>query len=160
MDDVEDFLIAQTMLQNATMKDNKNLSIEAFVLKNGRYFKPAPLPKGIPHGDVNNCFKNAFVLAVKNKTRYLYCEGFASSGLIPLIHAWVVDRKGRVIDPTWCPDGTNNKMEYYGIPFDWDYVTRQFKDMKHFGFINDTKRKWSLLREEKNEFKSKWRFER
>jgi hypothetical protein len=152
--DIEDFLTAITMLQNSTPDGKDRPSVEKFILENGRYFKPAPLPRNIPHGDIHSCFENAFLLAVKNKTKYFYCEGYATTGLLPTLHAWGVTADGKVIDPTWCPDGSNEKMEYFGIAFDWDYITKQFKSMKHFGLINDAKRKWPLLRGEKD-FRSK-----
>jgi len=152
--DVEDFLTTITMLQKSTPDDKKRPSIEKFVLENGRYFKPAPLPRGIPHGDVHNCFENAFLLAVKNKTKFLYCEGYATTGLLPVLHSWVIDTNGNVIDNTWAPDGSNEKMEYFGIAFDWDYITKQFKTMKHFGLINDEKRKWPLLTGQIKNFKA------
>jgi hypothetical protein len=152
--EVENFLIALSTIQKSTPGVKDRPSIERFVLENGMYFKPAPLPKGIPHGDVHNCFENAFVLAVKNKEKYFYCEGYASTGLLPTLHAWVVDSKSRVLDPTWAPDGTNKRMEYYGIPFDWDYITKQFKNMKHFGIIDDSKRGWPLLTGKIKNYKS------
>lgn len=160
--EVENYLIALTTIQELTPHGKDRPLIEKFVLENGMYFKPAPLPRGIPHGDIHNCFTNAFLLGVKNREKYTYCEGFASTGLIPpLFHSWLVTDKGIVVDPTWAPDGSNSEMEYYGIPFNWVYVAKQFKGVmtfnkgvKTFSLIKDTKGKWPLLRGEKD-FRSK-----
>lgn len=35
--------------------------------------------------------------------------------VIPTHHAWIVDLRGRVIDPTWAPDLLPEKPDYYGV---------------------------------------------
>lgn len=51
---------------------------------------------------------------------YSYAEGYAlKPGLIPLAHAWVVDKTdGKAIDPTWPEEGCS----YFGVRFDPEWV--------------------------------------
>lgn len=53
-----------------------------------------------------------------------YAEGYAVDrvGLpLPIQHAWVVDKDGRVIDPTWS-DSSDNL--YFGVVFRKDFVSQ------------------------------------
>ena len=93
------------------------------VLKYGQHFKPQPLPKHIRRGKMGDCYMNAFRISGPPKfggKGLIYCEGYATSGLAVIEHAWCVDPKtGCVIDPTWT-DGT----EYFGVPFDHIFVCK------------------------------------
>lgn len=113
---------------------------EEFVLKNGRQWTPAPLPPDISKMTVKECFKNATLLALERRD-LTYVEGYAV-GIIPVNHAWCVDAEGRVVDPTWPEVGT----EYYGVPFDKEWLFREVEKMKYYGLIDDWRRKWPLLR--------------
>jgi len=72
-------------------------------------------------GQPKHCFYNAYRLAAASRyqSRYTYVEGYAAR-LIPVHHAWVIDRDGNVIDPTWNGQGT----AYFGIPFRTPYIVR------------------------------------
>lgn len=72
------------------------------------------LPKGIKQRKKKQCFKNAMLLA--QERGWTYCEGFAHA-IIPMHHAWVLDDKGNIVDPTW---DEPEKCFYAGIPFDTD----------------------------------------
>ncbi len=72
------------------------------------------LPKSIKQGKKKECFKNALLLA--EARGWTYCEGFAHA-IIPTHHAWVLDDKGNVVDPTW---DEPEKCFYAGILFDTD----------------------------------------
>lgn len=76
----------------------------------------SPLPRGIKQGIAKQCFKNAALLALGNPDEFTYCEGWAQvPGLQEATthHAWCLDRKGNVVDPTWEHEEGN---EYLGIP--------------------------------------------
>lgn len=97
----------------------KYTSVEAFVLARGVPFVPAPLPKGVGKGTFKQCFSDAHKLASRNH-RYIYCEGYAHAGILPVLHAWCFDTKrGVVVDKTWYD---NRGQEYLGVPFNLDYV--------------------------------------
>jgi hypothetical protein len=50
-----------------------------------------------PRATPQQCYRNAFKLASKG---LVYVEGWCHMGLIPIEHAWCIDQKGHVIDPT------------------------------------------------------------
>jgi len=96
-----------------------------FVHKHGMPFgKCMPLPKGYSPGKEQRCFFNAFCMTVKYP-KLTYVEGFARLVLCKDMdcihhHAWVVDERGRVFDPTWT--GKLKGAEYFGIPLQSSYV--------------------------------------
>lgn len=103
------------------------------VFKEGRYFAPAERPLDISKDADKECFKNAALLAMANP-KYTYVEGFAtikSLGALPISHAWVVDKKGNVVDSTWKTPGTS----YYGIPFKTEFLEKTIVKTKVWGLI-------------------------
>jgi len=123
------------------MNGGKQLSIEEFILNNGKEFSEnGGKVKKYEYGKMKECYKNAFLLMVGRKELY-YCEGFATFPNLPLpvLHAWCIDKKGRVYDPTW-KDGD----EYYGVVFDRKFAFSRV--MKNgCGIIDDWKHRWPLL---------------
>lgn len=99
------------------------VDIEAFALRHGSCFTPAPLLPGIKHAMPKACFTNAINLALSHP-ELIYAEGFARRAPIgePNIyyhHGWCVDLAGNVADPTWVsPSGT----DYYGVAFQTSFV--------------------------------------
>lgn len=95
-----------------------------FILKHGREFTPKPLPKNIKPGQPRHCFMNSMRWLLdlrRNTTGLTYCEGYAA-GIIPVLHGWLCNDKGEVIDRTWTPEGCGLGAHYFGIPFKTDYV--------------------------------------
>lgn len=118
-------------------------NFEDFVLLNGRYFNVTPYPaKYKKHtAYLKACFLNAYKLAEKYPD-LKYVEGYAKAETVcPGLHAWVVDRNGNVIDPTW----QNTGVEYYGVTFSMDYVRRILNQKKEYGVIDNWKNRWVLL---------------
>lgn len=113
------------------------ISIYDFILQNGLYFKIKPLPKGIIQGKMKECYKNAALLSLE-KPNYFYAEGIAC-GIIPVLHAWCVDKDKNVIDPTWS-DG----KEYFGVIIKKGFLFKQVEKCG-FGLIDDWKNRWPLL---------------
>ena len=97
---------------------------QEYVIKFGSYFPPRPKPAGIPWGKRGLCHWNALNLAESDKS-LTYTEGFAvikrDTGIIQ--HAWVVDKRGRVIDNTW----RVSVLGYYGIPFRREFILEQVR---------------------------------
>jgi len=83
---------------------------EDFVLREGtlytemseRVYKP-----GIPR----YCFHNAYVAASRSRGKLRYCEGYALSSFMPVPHGWCIDPDGRVVDVTWCGDGSTERID-------------------------------------------------
>jgi len=104
--------------------------VEDFILKKGRSMGDmSPFPNGAKKGEIKNCFKNAFELALE--TGWTYCEGYAFSVVLPLAHAWVLDEQGRVIDPTW-----REGKDYYGVEIPLQYATKTVLRREAYGVID------------------------
>jgi hypothetical protein len=79
-------------------RDTAYRSPAQLMLNHGVFYRPAPLPDGVPPGELKQRFRNAAHLALD--TDLVYVEGYALS-LIPVEHAWCVDpATGVVVDPT------------------------------------------------------------
>lgn len=102
-------------------------SLAACVLTHGRTFSEIIEPPW--RGQMKQCFNNAFTLA-DQRPDLRYCEGYAYSTLIPVLHAWCIDAEDRVLDPTWT-DGA----EYHGIAFDTEWVRRHLLRTKYWGVL-------------------------
>jgi hypothetical protein len=137
-----DYLTKMTELMESVHAHNKaqldgwrHRSIEAFVLAHGVPFIPAPLPKGVRKGTFKECFSDAYKLASRKPDRYIYCEGYAHSGLIPVLHAWTFDmQRGVVVDKTW---HDNRGQEYFGVPFSIDYVSTVIVRTGFYGVLGN-----------------------
>jgi hypothetical protein len=74
-----------------------------------------PLPYRYKRGWPKMCFANAAKLARRARGKLTYVEGYALRPDIslPMHHAWTIDSKGRVVDPTW---ETPEDCTYVGVP--------------------------------------------
>lgn len=119
-----------------------------FVLREGRWWKPAPRPGRIRRGAPRACFGNAIAAGVLYRLEYV--EGFAlapTSGAEPVPHAWNIDGNGNVIDTTWPIPG----RAYLGVAFSIERADdATWNGDAHV--IHDYKRGWPLLA-------TKWRGE-
>ena len=98
-------------------------SIEAFVLKHGRYFKGQPLPARFRKGGFKLCFANSARMAERHR-ELTYVEGFANAPMLHeriVHHAWCTDKGGLVYDRTWDFDP---EREYFGVPFKLSLVRK------------------------------------
>lgn len=112
-------------------------SYEALILGEGRLWVPARLPRRVRPGMMRYCYFNALNLS-QNYPDLRYVEGYAlpvidGQTLIPVQHAWCVDRFDRVWDSTWPEPGVS---AYYGMVFTREEVAR-FIDMddETFGIL-------------------------
>jgi hypothetical protein len=136
---VRSYLEQMTMaIKGLRKNDLKYSCMEEFILKNGLLFAESVKVK---KGRMKECFRNAYLLADSND-KMIYVEGYAVSNacILPLYHAWCVDSTGKVYDPTW-KDG----LEYYGVPFDLNFVRRTILDRKYYGVIDNWENHWPLL---------------
>lgn len=117
--------------------------VEDFVLHHGRAFiRTRSLPKGIPRGDIKECYKNAFLLMMSNPN-LTYVEGhacFQKSLLMMHQHAWCVDETGDVIDPTWMKG-----LNHFGVPFTRAFVLATYEAIGRAGVIENEEQGYPLL---------------
>lgn len=79
----------------------------------------APVIQSILSGKMKMgaCYRNCMETVLANPD-LIYCEGFAyGPSPIPMEHAWVMDREGNFIDPTW---RYQKKADYFGVAFKTD----------------------------------------
>ncbi len=105
-----------------------------WVLDNGRDFEFSPLPKGVRRKRPKFCYSNSMRLAGKDRDRYVYVEGFASTPLASgLPHAWCFDRKTRlVVDLT-----LQVAIDYVGVPIRYSYAWKVCERNRLFGNVID-----------------------
>lgn len=116
-------------------KYSRGKSIEGIVLKHGRLFdKPeVSRPKGIKRMIPNQCYKNAYDFCISN-SGYRYVEGFIDSEIIPIQHAWVIDKDDNVIELTF----REAAAQYLGIIIPISVVNRIISETKVYGALNWT----------------------
>lgn len=144
MNRVENYLRVMTEIQRGMGSHVHGyygyFGLEDFVLRHGRVFEPAPLPRGVRRGRMTLCYMNAALLAIEDR-RFTYCEGFAA-GIIPVMHAWVCDDQGRALDVTW-KDG----KQYVGVPVNRKYLMRSLARKKTYGLIDNWQQGWPMLKD-------------
>ena len=114
-----------------------------FILKNGRSFEYAALPRGVRMGRPRECFRNAATLALRKPDIYMYVEGYAVNrwmAMHTVAHAWCIGSDNFVVDPTW-DEGT----EYFGVPFRHDYLSRVLKARRDYGLIDNPEMDFPLV---------------
>lgn len=126
---VREFLEAQSLAFEKFV--GKGDCFSSFVLRHGRTFKGAPLPKKFRKGKIKHCFENATRLAIKHP-QLTYCEGYASS-IIPVMHAWCVLEDGTVVDNTWMD---SEECGYFGIPFKTEFLRRHLLMSGYYGLLD------------------------
>lgn len=128
-------------------------SLDHFVLRNGRHMNRVVSPGavGLPMMQRRMCFMNAANVALRHTSRFIYCEGYAHTGAIPVLHAWLIDRQGRTIDPTWGLEGT----EYFGVAIRREFLRSKLFESETYGLLDCPSLKWPLL----NCHPKEWRHE-
>jgi predicted ABC-type ATPase len=125
-------------------------SIEEYVLKNGQAFQSSTrkLPESVRAGKLGLCFMNAYQ-AADTHSNLTYVEGFATVYGAPIAHAWTVDERNRVIDPTW--SGKNmltSGTAYFGVKMPIDKVRETIYARGKYGVLHNPEQGFPLLRGE------------
>ncbi len=126
-------MIRDALEQIASLQERIGVvSLERFVLRNGREFKPMAY-KG-RRMKPKHCFANATQLMWRRGLTYV--EGFASRPSIgfPLQHAWAIDAAGNVVDPTWERPA---ECSYFGVAFTPEQVNATALRTECYGVLTD-----------------------
>ncbi len=103
-----------------------------YVLKHGQQCGKRVFPKALRKQKDGMCYMNAYRLAERDSS-LRYVEGYAAS-VIPMEHAWCVDKDGQVIDPTWDKKyGQDRLSDYFGVAFDHDTLCKIMLLTGHYG---------------------------
>lgn len=103
---------------------------EYFILENGTFFHPAPLPRGVRRGPAKQCFANAEKLS--SDRNWDYAEGHAATeGEFPFLHAWCIDGDA-AIDPTL---QAPNQYAYLGVVIRRPLLGEILNKQRYFGVL-------------------------
>lgn len=101
-------------------------------LKYGRYFGGKNAYSG-PLEPLKHCFRNAALLALGDED-LTYVEGYGTlktnGGGVPLEHAWCVDARGRIYDPTW-----EQCAPCFGVSFKRDFLRKTLMRTEFYGLL-------------------------
>lgn len=109
--------LAELQTSNAKLMEYEGPTPGQYVLEHGREYQP--VLRDVRQGESRQCFANAYHLASGSRRTWRYVEGWAIN-LIPTEHAWCVDAKGNIGDPTWGKDGKS----YFGVELPLKLVER------------------------------------
>lgn len=121
-------------------------STQRLILENGIPFEKRIKPsfKGEPKQCYQNCFK-----ALLRFPSLHYCEGFIGYRDLPMsfAHAWLVNDKGQIIEPTLLKKEDAN-CAYFGVVFDTEFVMDMAEKLRVYGILeNDFMNKHQLKKE-------------
>lgn len=105
---------------------------EQFIFEHGtEYARRAEWCGKYWRGAKGNCFMNATHLAIGHY-KLTYVEGFGSIlGGIPILHAWCIDPRGLVVDPTW----DDESDLYIGVPVAHELLMAEMERTKCYGVL-------------------------
>lgn len=120
--------ILDHVLMCNSMRENP---YHSFLIKYGLEFKVIADDLPFSRGEMKRCYANSAERAWANRDFY-YVEGLAciEDYPVPLEHAWLVDRDGKVFDPTW-EDG----VSYFGVPFRASFVREMAAYTGYYGIL-------------------------
>lgn len=142
---IEEYLKTIKELKGEAPKGFFYNSAEDFLLQNGKYYEYKPKPREIHYGEKQLCYMNAYRLA---SIGYTYVEGYAMSDNLPMPiqHAWVLDKDGKVIDNTWRKKWLDNP-KYFGVAMPIRFVESIMLRTEVFGvfYPYDDLETWKMI---------------
>ena len=107
-------------------------TLYGFVLEHGIEYTEVRHAEDL--GTPKECYSNA-ARSLINGVDVTYVEGYIISEdlPIPILHAWLVDAEGVVIETTLARD--LDKTHYFGVPFKRDFVLETMMAEKVYGIL-------------------------
>lgn len=110
---------------------------DRLILEHGQAFATGPDTYTGKRGTPHHCYENATKRVLQNPDLELtYVEGYMTVHGIPISHAWAVDKRGVVVDPTIKPHP--DVKGYFGVPFTNQYLTATMAQTRMYGVISMT----------------------
>lgn len=128
-------------------KSTKLSSPAGLVLKHGCVMGPRT-GEPVPEGRIKECFANAQKMVLANFD-LVYCEGWASTQEVffPTLHAWCLDKSGRVVDPTWTKRRYAREPSYFGVEISTDYMLKtMMRTSTHLPIIDNYGEGYPILK--------------
>jgi hypothetical protein len=137
---IRDYLQALVKIMGRMPRPDQQ-SPHEFMLKHGRAFEVTPATYKGPRGAPKQCYSNAGRIALKNAAAkgppLYYAEGYVTSVGIPIPHAFLVNGRGEVIDPTLRgPCEVGGERAYFGLVFDPAYFAAALVAGSYWGLLD------------------------
>jgi hypothetical protein len=113
---------------------NGDYMLVDFVLKHGRGFQSDERTFQGRKGRATYCFSNAGRMVLGNPS-LVYVEGYVWRFKMAIHHGWIAQQDGTIIDPTLRPE-SGERLDYFGVPFNWDYFLRSGRQRKSWGILD------------------------
>lgn len=116
--------------------------LEAWLVENGAIaYEHTPRPDWLPRMTPNQCFKNAYELAMVADLSFgplHYVEGNVVCTELPLLveHAWCVTDDGTVVDPTLPEIRSEVETSYFGIQVPLEIVNKSLAEYGVYGVLD------------------------
>jgi hypothetical protein len=120
----------------------KWFSQERFVLRHGQWFRTDVRTTSGRRMTRKQCYCNSALCALDHPT-LRYCEGFCYDCSLNHLfeHAWLIDERGIVVDPTL----RDTPLAYFGVPFQTEYLRETMQRTRVYGiFIPQNREVYSL----------------
>jgi hypothetical protein len=91
-------------------------------------------------GQPQKCQKNAFDVVIEYpKPELYYCEGFATYADLglPIYHAWLINERGEIVDPTWHEPESFIEHAYIGVVFDREFARTVAVETGSYGILEN-----------------------
>jgi len=105
----------------------------ALILEHGKAYPTDADTYAGKRGTPKQCYANAGRMATRDSS-LTYVEGYTTVHGVPIEHAWVVNKKGTVIDPTL--KNGDNIRGYFGVPFTTEYLNKTIARKGTWGLID------------------------
>lgn len=110
----------------------EKISPAEWLLAHGRDFLVGPRTFAGRRMKMKECFRNAAQRALRDPG-LAYAEGYVHA-VIPIEHAWLVDKDGCVVDPT-LRNGDGRVQNYFGVAIRTSYLMKTLSRNKCYGVL-------------------------
>jgi hypothetical protein len=130
----------KTELKQYILNRIKWFNQDGFVLRHGQWFRTDERTTSGRRMTRKQCYCNSALRALDDPT-LRYCEGYCYNKPFLFEHAWLIDERGMVVDPTL----RETPLAYFGVPFKTEYLIETMQRTRCYGiFIPENPEVYSL----------------